>query len=31
VQTACTLAPLDYDLDQLTLWDEEILRHFAAG
>jgi probable F420-dependent oxidoreductase len=25
------LAPLDYDLDQLTLWDEEILRHFAAG
>jgi probable F420-dependent oxidoreductase len=24
------LAPLDYDLDQLALWDEEIIRHFRA-
>ena len=24
------LAPLDYDLEQLDLWDEEILRHFRA-
>ena len=22
------LSPLDYDLDQLELWDEEVLRHF---
>jgi probable F420-dependent oxidoreductase len=24
------LTPLDYDLDQLDLWEEEILRHFRA-
>ncbi len=24
------LAPLDYDLEQLDLWEEEILRHFRA-
>jgi probable F420-dependent oxidoreductase len=24
------LTPLDYDLDQLDLWDEEILRHFRT-
>ena len=22
------LSPLDYDLDQLDLWEEEIVRHF---
>ena len=22
------LSPLDYDLDQLDLWEEEIIRHF---
>jgi probable F420-dependent oxidoreductase len=25
------LSPLDYDLDQLDLWEEEILRHFRGG
>ena len=25
------LAPLDYDLDQLDLWEEEILRHFRKA
>jgi probable F420-dependent oxidoreductase len=25
------LSPLDYDLDQLDLWEEEILRHFRAA
>ncbi len=25
------LTPLDYDLDQLDLWEEEILRHFRAA
>ena len=25
------LTPLDYDIEQLDLWDEEILRHFRAG
>jgi hypothetical protein len=24
------LSPLDYDLDQLDLWEAEILRHFRA-
>jgi hypothetical protein len=24
------LSPLDYDLDQLDLWEEEILRHFRG-
>jgi hypothetical protein len=24
------LAPLDYDLEQLDLWEEEILRHFRG-
>jgi hypothetical protein len=24
------LTPLDYDLDQLDLWEEEILRHFRT-
>jgi alkanesulfonate monooxygenase SsuD/methylene tetrahydromethanopterin reductase-like flavin-dependent oxidoreductase (luciferase family) len=25
------LSPLDYDLDQFDLWEEEIIRHFRAG
>jgi len=25
------LAPLDYDLDQLDLWGEEIIRHFPGA
>ena len=25
------LSPLDYDLDQLDLWEEEILCHFRAA
>jgi alkanesulfonate monooxygenase SsuD/methylene tetrahydromethanopterin reductase-like flavin-dependent oxidoreductase (luciferase family) len=24
------LSPLDYDLEQLTLWEEEILSHFRG-
>jgi hypothetical protein len=25
------LSPLDYDLEQLDLWEEEIIRHFPRG
>jgi hypothetical protein len=25
------LSPLDYDLQQLDLWEEELLRHFRAA
>jgi hypothetical protein len=25
------LSPLDYDLDQLDLWEEEVIRHFPRG